>query len=382
MLMSVLFAAVCLGHIALIVAHHNWWYGQPLPRHTGALLHLSHGLLVVLFPLWLWWSWGLQMQGIFHYRSSTPGHTALALYVLLCASVGLVGLPLNLLARRLRHDPAEEGPSRVLDVAKQVGYRPADRGLNWLLAKFPANQAFSVELTERTLRLPRLPPSWEGLTILHLSDLHLRGTPSRDWYRFVMDRCAEWSPDLVALTGDVADGWHHMRWVVPVLGRLRWKLAAYSILGNHDHWYDPSYVRRRLRRLGMRVLVNNWEQVEIRGEPLVLVGHEGPWVQPPPDLSSCPQGPFRLCLSHTPDNIRWARQQGIDLMLSGHVHGGQVRLPLVGSILVPSRYGRRYDCGTFVEGPTTLHVTRGLSGERPLRWNCRPEVTLLTLRRP
>jgi len=120
----------------------------------------------------------------------------------------------------------------------------------------------------------------------------------------------------------------------------------------------------------------------VRGEPLVAIGHEGPWAKPKPDhLKGCPSGPFRLCLSHTPDNIAWARREQIDLMLSGHVHGGQIRFPVIGSLLVPSRYGRRYDCGTFEEGPTLLHVNRGVSGEHPLRYGCKPEVTLLTLRR-
>jgi predicted MPP superfamily phosphohydrolase len=113
----------------------------------------------------------------------------------------------------------------------------------------------------------------------------------------------------------------------------------------------------------------------------VVIGHEGPWLRPAPDLSDCPEGPFRLCLSHTPDNLRWARRAGIDLMLSGHVHGGQIRFPVFGSVLVPSLYGRRYDCGTFDAAPTLLHVSRGLSGEHPLRYGCRPEVTLFTLRR-
>jgi hypothetical protein len=97
-------------------------------------------------------------------------------------------------------------------------------------------------------------------------------------------------------------------------------------------------------------------------------------------LTPCPTG-FRLCLSHTPDNIVWARKNEIDLMLSGHVHGGQIRLPLVGSIFVPSRYGRRYDCGTFDEPPTVMHVSRGLAGQHPLRINCRPEVTWLELKK-
>jgi predicted MPP superfamily phosphohydrolase len=87
-----------------------------------------------------------------------------------------------------------------------------------------------------------------------------------------------------------------------------------------------------------------------------------------------------LLLSHTPDNIHWARTNNIDLMLAGHTHGGQWRFPVLGSVFVPSRYSRKYDCGVFWEPPTFLHVTRGISGREPLRWNCRPEVTWLMLR--
>jgi predicted MPP superfamily phosphohydrolase len=90
---------------------------------------------------------------------------------------------------------------------------------------------------------------------------------------------------------------------------------------------------------------------------------------------------FRLCLSHTPDNIRWAQRHGVDLMLSGHNHGGQIRLPLFGSLFVPSRYSRRFDCGLFWQPPTLLYVSRGLAGKEPLRYNCRPEITRLVLRK-
>jgi predicted MPP superfamily phosphohydrolase len=379
--MELLFVGACLGHLAVVIAHHNWWYGQRLPRRCGLLLHASHGLMIAAFPVFLWYGWGLHLDGLFVPSSAPAWQVVVAGYVVVCAAVAVLALPANIAAKLLRHNPAEDGRSQVLDVAKNLGYRPLGGGRGRFLAALPANQALQVELVERTLRLNRLPPALDGLTVLHLSDLHLRGTPDRDWYRFIMDRCAEWRPDIVALTGDVADSWHYMRWVVPVLGRLRWQQAACAILGNHDYWYDPRYIRRRLGRLGVRVLANTWERLEVRGEPLIVVGHEGPWLRPPPDLSGCPDEPFRLCLSHTPDNIRWAQKNSIDLMLAGHVHGGQVRLPVVGSILVPSRYGRWYDCGTFAEGPTVLHVTRGLSGQYPLRWNCRPEVVLLTLRR-
>jgi predicted MPP superfamily phosphohydrolase len=375
-----LFAAACLGHLVLVVASHNWWYGQPLPHGTGKPIHLIHGLLVVAFPVALALTWGPHLDGLFALSSAAAGQRLLALYVGLCLAAGLGGFPLITIARLLRREPVAFVRSRILDVAEQLGYRPEGEDKHRWLTRLPGNQALQLELVERTLCPPRLPPEWDGLTILHLSDLHLRGTPGRDYYRFVIDQCAAWNPDLVALTGDIADSWRHQRWIVPVLGRLRWGLSAFAILGNHDFWYDPPLIRRRLRRLGMNVLGNSWQVVQVRGLPLVVIGHEGPWAQPGPDLAECPEGPFRLLLSHTPDNINWARRAGVDLMLAGHVHGGQIRLPVIGSVLVPSRYGRRYDCGTFGEGPMLLHVSRGVSGEHPLRWGCRPEVTLLTLR--
>jgi hypothetical protein len=176
------------------------------------------------------------------------------------------------------------------------------------------------------------------------------------------------------------DSDRHHRWVVPVLGRLRWKLAAFAILGNHDSWYDPTLVRRRLARLGIRVLGNGFEALAVAGRPMIVIGNEAPWFSPPPDLKDCPADGFRLCLSHTPDNLPWAKQHGMDLMLAGHTHGGQIRLPLFGSILVPSRFSRRYDCGLFYEPPTLLHVSRGLGSKHPVRYNCRPEVTRIILR--
>src|SRR5262249_15011755 len=154
---------------------------------------------------------------------------------------------------------------------------------------------------------PRLPAAWDGLTILHLSDLHLSGTPDRAFYFQVMDQCRDWQPDLVTISGDIVDSARHHRWILPVIGRLRWNIAAFAILGNHDYWYEPGRVRRRLRRLGIRDIGNRWEQIEVRGEPMLVIGNEEPWFRPGPDLTKCPPDIFRLCLSHTPDNMPWAR---------------------------------------------------------------------------
>jgi len=151
------------------------------------------------------------------------------------------------------------------------------------------------------------------------------------------------------------------------------------VLGNHDSWADVPRIRRQLEELGISNVGGRWLQTEVRGEPLIVIGNEMPWIGSLADLRDCPTDGFRLCLSHSPDQLPWAKKHGIDLMLAGHNHGGQIRFPVIGPIFVPSVYSRRYDGGLYHEPPTLLHVSRGLGGTHPLRWNCRPEVTRIVL---
>ena len=110
----------------------------------------------------------------------------------------------------------------------------------------------------------------------------------------------------------------------------------------------------------------------------MIIGNEHPWYARPEIESTEDQ--FRLLVSHSPDQFRWAREHGIHLMLAGHTHGGQGRLPLAGPILSPSFHGSRYASGDFYKPPTTMHVTRGIGGVHLMRINCRPELSLITLK--
>jgi uncharacterized protein len=370
-----------IGHIALLAYSNNWWFSHKLPQWFLSNLRLLHGVLVVLgicaFAL-ACKNYAGDIQSWFAGDfARLAGHA----YLLACALVGLVWVPF-VTFHRLGRCPAvlARNDTRTFDLARELGYRPVGRRKYRWLAGLPGNEVFQVDFAERVLTLPRLPQEWDGLTVLHLSDFHFNGTPDKIFFQRVMDLCCQETPDLVAFTGDAVDSDLHYRWVLPVFGRLRWRIAGFAILGNHDSWYEPALVRRRFQRAGFRVLANFWEKLDIRGRPLVVIGQELPWFSPGPDLTDCPRGMFRLCLSHTPDHIRWAQREQVDLMLAGHNHGGQIRFPLIGSVVVPSRYGRRYDCGTFFESPTVLHVSRGLGAEHPIRYGCRPEVTRLVLR--
>jgi predicted MPP superfamily phosphohydrolase len=369
-----------LGHAFGLTILLNIVYSYPVHRLILRVIRTLVAAIVFAFPVAAYWS--LCEANTWH-DVSVP----VLIYIGMCLTVSLIILPGLTLYRNVRRRPSvvNHQLSHVVDIAAELGYRPLGFGKHWRWARLPFNQLLEVDFVDRTLRLPRLPAAWEGLTILHLSDLHFHGSPERPFFQRLIEHINEHGiPDLVCITGDIVDTAWHQHWIKPLLGQLKWREAGLAILGNHDLWYRPDSVRRQLRRAGFTVLSDGPVELMVRGKPMLAIGHEGPWFPSPPPPQRGGQGggdsPFQLLLSHTPDNIAWARQLQVDLMLSGHVHGGQVRFPIVGSVFVPSRYSRKYDQGVFFEPPTVLSVSRGISGREPLRINCRPEVTWIILR--
>ncbi len=118
---------------------------------------------------------------------------------------------------------------------------------------------------------------------------------------------------------------------------------------------------------------------------MILAGNGLPWLRPAADLTRAPPassegGPLRIALAHSPDQLGWARAHGVDLLLAGHTHGGQIRVPLLGPILSATRLGAAYSSGVFHAPPTVMHVTRGVSAQIPVRIHCRCELARLVLR--
>jgi uncharacterized protein len=376
-----LFLLAWVGHGYVLMLTLNVAYSQPWHRRLLKAMRQIAGLLLIVGPPLFTWCLGADLLGLGRDAVETNQHLLPAAYSWFCITAGTSFLLVTVL--RLRNGrPAVvlDEQTKTVDVAKELGRRPVGDGKYRRIAEYSFNGLFQVDFTILTLPVPGLPPAWDGLNILQLSDLHFYGTPNREYFEFVVRRCmAEGTPDLVIVSGDIVDAPKYLDWIEPVLGPLRWNVAAFAILGNHDWWQDPDAIRRRLGGLGMRVISNRWEVIDVRGERLVAIGHEGPWFRPAPDLTGCPAG-FRFLVSHTPDNIRWARRHGCRLMLSGHNHGGQIRLPVIGSMFVPSKYSRRYDMGTFHEPPTILHVNRGLAGKEAIRIRCHPQVTRIVLR--
>ena len=252
----------------------------------------------------------------------------------------------------------------------------------------PVASAFSPapEITETEVWLNRLSPAHDGLKIAQLTDLHHSlFTPLEEIQRAV-HMANHLRPDVVALTGDYVTLSPAYIWpVARALGRLRARLGVFAILGNHDFQVDPEEITRALRAQRIRVLRNSHCALRSRSGNLWIVGVDDLWWEAEDiraAMRSVPARDPKVLLCHNPLGIRMAAAHGIDLMLSGHTHGGQVRLPMVGSVYGRSKLGERFVEGWNRLDGTQIYVSRGIGKVLvPLRFGCPPEITCLRLRR-
>ena len=201
----------------------------------------------------------------------------------------------------------------------------------------------------------RLSPALDGLSICHWSDLHLSGRIDRDYFHEVVRLTNLVGADLIALTGDVCDARvvHRLdernRWPPSRPGWASSSSSAITTCGRSD-------VARLARRAGRGRLCRPGRTArdDRTTAKSRLAGNERPWFRTSRRhrRSASAANRCKILLSHTPDQLAWAREHGFDLMLAGHTHGGQIRFPLVGPVLCPSWHGVKYAAGFFHEPPT------------------------------
>jgi predicted MPP superfamily phosphohydrolase len=364
---------MAVGHLALFILAVNIVHGL---GHPERFLNRAKVVFLLLFALISsilaaeavngsidTWSWPSRIYGI------------------ACLLTGLVFFPLATL--RLHHRPKVpnlRSHERIVDLKASLGFAAlAGSGRHRWLLRLPRNESLRFRCVEWELPIPGLPRALDGLSLLHLSDLHLSTSFDRSFFEAVIEHSMSAPSDLLAFTGDLLDDDRALEWVVPLLSRLRGGLGAFAILGNHDLQHDPERLRRLVQEAGLTDLEGRWALVEFRGTRIALGGSSYPW-GPELALGEIPSAAFRIYLSHTPDRFYWAERAGFELMLSGHNHGGQVRLPLVGPLFMPSRYSRRFDRGFFRKRNLTMHVSQGIAGKHPIRYGCLPEVGRIILR--
>ena len=278
--------------------------------------------------------------------------------------------------------------TQVVDLAEKLGAESISLKAIRLLGSFPKNEILKLHVNKKVLVVPRLDPKLVGMTITHMSDLHYTGTMTKEFHREVVRQANSLQSDMIAITGDIIDKRQCMSWLGEILGQLRATHGVYFVLGNHDlRIRDDEAIRQALTDSGLIDLGGKWVQTDFQDSSIVLAGNELPWFLPAADMRDAPPAnsesdPLRVLLSHAPDQLPWAQRNQIDLMLAGHTHGGQIQLPVLGPVLSPSRFGVRYCSGSFYEAPTMMHVSRGISGTRYVRFNAPPELTQLVLVRP
>jgi len=251
-----------------------------------------------------------------------------------------------------------------------------------------------LDIERHTLTLPRLAPAFAGYRLVHLSDIHMDPwmTPAR--FRDIVATTNALAPDLVAITGDfvTAAAAQYAAPLAAVLRELRARDGVLATLGNHDHWSDAAKVREALAAGSVRELDNDLHVVRRGGDALYLGGIDDHWEgksrfdQVLNRLRSARDGRedgAAILLAHEPDFADLSAATGrFDLQLSGHSHGGQVRLPLAGPLILPP-LGQKYPQGRYLVGEMIQYTSRGLGMVRPyVRFGCRPEITLFTLMSP
>jgi uncharacterized protein len=245
-------------------------------------------------------------------------------------------------------------------------------------------EASAVHVVEQTIPIAGLPKSFEGKRIALLSDLHLGPYNSLDFIQKVVRKTQKLHADMIALAGDfVHVGTKEIDPCLNALSQLYAPLGVYAVPGNHDMTQSGKPLRRAITKYGIRDLTNSSQWIESGSDRLLVGGVDDLWYgQPDLDRAIQPATPedVVVLLSHNPDFAEKLNDARVKLVLSGHTHGGQIYLPIIGSPWTPSRYGKKYLKGLVQAPQTQVFVSGGVGCVGvPMRFGSRPEINLLTL---
>ncbi|HEX6101325.1 MAG TPA: metallophosphoesterase [Thermoanaerobaculia bacterium] len=247
------------------------------------------------------------------------------------------------------------------------------------------NDVYDIEVTRHEVFVDDLPPSFDGYRIAFLTDTHVASFMRRGLYREAVAQTMRFDPDLVLLGGDFVTWERHIPLMAEVLlSGLEARDGVYAVLGNHDYWANGDGVIAAMTARGVRFIINRSIPLRRGGETISLVGIDEVYRgNPDVDAAFARAAPHVPCLalSHHPDVIDLLDGRRVDLLVCGHTHGGQIRVPFFGSIVVPSKHEARYASGFHRQERVLMYVSRGIGAIPPLRILCRPEVATFTLRR-
>ncbi len=242
------------------------------------------------------------------------------------------------------------------------------------------NDVYDIEVTRHEIFIDDLADAFDGYRIAFLTDTHVASFMRRSFYREVIAQVQRFDPHLVLLGGDFVTWNRHIPLMAEVLlSDLKARDGVFAILGNHDYWAGAEEVTKAMEARGVRFLTNTSVKL-----PLQIIGIDEMY-RGEPDVDKAFAGidPDAPCIgvSHHPDIIDLLGSHRLDLLVCGHTHGGQIRFPFFGAVVVPSRHEGEYAAGFHRVRNVLMYVSRGIGSIPPLRILCRPEVATFVLRR-
>ncbi|HEX7420886.1 MAG TPA: metallophosphoesterase [Thermoanaerobaculia bacterium] len=245
------------------------------------------------------------------------------------------------------------------------------------------NDVYDIEVTRHEVFIDDLPAAFDGYRIAFLTDTHVAGFVRREFYRQIVAQTNLFDPDLILLGGDFVTWRKHIPLMADVLlTDLRAHDGLLAVLGNHDYWANGEEVEAAMTAKGVKFITNTSHVIRRDGAALPVVGIDEVY-RGEPDIEAAfanvKPGPC-IGVTHHPDLVDQLDGRRVDLLVCGHTHGGQIRFPFFGPLVVPSKHEGRYAAGFRRIGGVLMYVSRGIGAIPPIRILCRPEVATFTLR--
>lgn len=381
-----LFGAVQV--ILLRLLNHEWWQTKWI-RRSALLLPVFGVVMVAMWTLgeyrkldWLVYPSAILASATFVLE------IALMLSLPVSGGVHLLRRLLDKLFSRRRPEPTMQREKRRVFLKAAAAALPATTiglGVAGLTGAF-----HSIRVYRRPLAVEGLPADLEGLRLLHLSDIHLGRYIDLDHVRQTLDDAAQYKPDMILMTGDIADDLEHLAPTLNMANELSPRLGTFVSVGNHEYFRGVRQFVRICQQSPATLLVDSSRLVDVGTSRLCVAGIDDPvrlsgsgpeFFRERIDivLPAHKAADFSILMSHRPYAFDYAAQQGIGLTLAGHTHGGQ--LGFRGRSLVETFGGVPYIWGHYTQGRSHLYTTSGVGHWFPFRLGCPQEAPIIELQR-
>jgi len=388
LIFSLVFMAI-LGIVAglfLRVLNRPWWQHKWV-RLIAYLIPVFGGICIVL------WAAGVELaNSLLSGIGATGAASTVVIQLAMLFSLPISGATHALfkLIKKFRYriaGPVDPDPHRRLFLKSAAAIFPlaaVSTGVTGV-----ANSIGPVSIPIIKFKYPNLPDKLDGLKILQLSDAHLGYYIILEDLEKALAEIAPHKPDLILMTGDIADDLTSLPYALDMIGQLKPRLGCYACLGNHEYYRGIYQVRQAFDQSPISLLVNQGVTIDVEGAPVYITGADDPrWLRRDNRdfifksidscLDSAPSEAFKILLSHRPNGFDYAAKHNIDLMLAGHTHGGQIGIG--GRSIFEQALPLKYLWGSYSDGNgSRLYTTSGLGHWFPFRLGCPREAAIIEL---